>query len=164
MKIIRLFAICSMIMLAFASCDNSSSESGQTGTAVDDGMPKAKIALIPGQSSDLQFSHIDMQFADVVAGDSVKAVYPFQNMSNHSVKIDEVKVSCYCLSAEYPTHNLAPGEVGEIKVTFRTKGQARAVPATHEKMFPILINGDMMPMETLKLRGRVMPNPADQPS
>ncbi len=165
MKIIRLFAFCSLVMFAFTACDNSSSTGGEGGgTVVDDGMPKAKIALIPGQTGDLHFSHLDMAFADVVAGDTVYAVYPFQNMSNHSVKIDEVKVSCYCLSAEYPTHNLAPGEVGEIKVMFRTEGQARAVPATHEKMFPVLINGDMMPMETLKLHGRVLPDPDAQPS
>ena len=165
MKIVRLFAICSLLMLAFTACDNSSSTGGEGGgTVVDDGKPKAKIALIPGQDTDLQFSHIDMQFTDVVAGDTVYAIYPFQNMSNHTVKIDEVKVSCYCLSAEYPTGNIAPGEVGEIKVEFRTAGQARDVPATHEKMFPVLINGDMMPMETLKLRGKVLPNPEAQPT
>ena len=165
MKITSLFAICSLFFLVFTGCDDSSSTNGGGGTTVNNGKPEAKISLIPGQSGDLHFSHLEMGFADVTAGDTVFASYPFQNMSNHSVKIDEVKLSCYCLSAEWPKHNLAPGEVGEIKVTFATEGQARDVPATHEKMFPVLINGEMMPMETLKLRGRVLPKPAPaQPS
>ncbi len=165
MKTIRLFTFCFLVMLGFTTCDNPSTtaEKGSE-TVAEEGKLKAKIDLIPGQSGDLHFSHLEMDFADVVAGDTVYAVYPFQNMSNHSVKIDEVKVSCYCLFAEYPTHNLAPGEVGEIKITFRTEGQARSVPATHEKMFPVLINGDLRPMETLKLRGKVLPNSGYQPS
>ena len=163
MKIIRLFAICSLVLFGMTACGDDASSSGGTAT-VNNGKPEAKIPLMAGQTTDLQFSHIFMQFADVVAGDTVYVVYPFQNMSTHTVKIDEVKLSCYCLSAEYPKHNLAPGEVGEIKVSFATAGQARDVPATHEKMFPVLINGEMMPMETLRLQGKVLPNPNAQPS
>lgn len=160
MKITRLLFCTCFVFLALMGCEESAS-SGTGGTTTNNGKPVAKIDLIPGQDTDLHFSHFDMAFNDVVAGDTIFAVYPFQNMSDHTVKIDEVKLSCYCLNAEYPKGNLAPGAVGEIKVSFATAGQARDVPATHEKMFPVLVNGEIMPMATLKLHGKVLPAPPE---
>lgn len=158
MQLTRLLICTCFVFMTLMGCEESGASGG--GTPANNGKPVAKIPLIAGQSTDLHFSHFDMGFPDVVAGDSVHAVYPFQNMSDHTVKIDEVKLSCYCLHAQFPKGNLAPGEVGEIKISFATAGQARDVPATHEKMFPVLINGEMMPMTTLKLHGKVLPAPA----
>lgn len=145
---------CLILLFFLSACDSKGGEGGggQTNQTPD-------IELMPGQTGDIQFSHIRMEFSPVTAGDTVIASYPFKNTSQRTVTIDNVITSCHCLTAKWPTQKLVPGEIGEITVYFATEGQAREVPTTHEKMFPVQINGQMEPIETLRLVGQVLPKP-----
>jgi len=147
-------AVLGLLFLAGCANDNAGNSSGDTPPPP----PKNDIQLIPGQTGDIQFSYFIMEFQPVVAGDTVIAKYPFKNVSERSVTIDNVAKSCYCLSVDYPK-KVNPGQIGEITVKFATEGQAKEVPTTHEKMFPVFINGEQLPLETLRLTGRVMPAP-----
>ena len=151
--------ICMFAMLLFSACESGGGESGGGGDANGGGEPD--IVLMPGQTGDIQFSHLRMEFSPVTAGDTVIATYPFKNTSQRTVTIDNVITSCHCLTSEFPKHKLIPGEIGEIKVYFATEGQAKEVPTTHEKMFPVQIDGQLEPIETLRLVGKVLPKPAE---
>lgn len=154
MKIVRFTPLFVLLLLVLTGCNSESN-----GTETENPAPAAnEIDLIPGQTGDLHFSYFIMEFQPVTAGEKVVAKYPFKNVSDRTVTIDNVAKSCYCLSVEYPK-KVQPGQVDAITVTFDTKDQAKEVPATHEKMFPVFINGEQLPLETLRLTGRVLPNP-----
>ena len=151
------------IGLVLGSCtSDQGATDGAQGAGSSQGVGKGGteqgLKVVPGQTGALHFAHMQMEFKDVVDGETVTAIFPFKNASNQMATIDNVQKSCYCLSVDWPKGQLVPGEEGEITVTFLTEGQAASgVPATHEKMFPVFVNGDQYPMETLRLRGRVLP-------
>lgn len=152
----HILPVCLFVLVFFAACESGGGGEAGDGGGENGGAPD--IELMPGQTGPIQFSHIRMEFSPVPAGDTVVASYPFKNTSERTVTIDNVITSCYCLTTEFPKHKLIPGEIGEIKVYFATKDQASEVPTTHEKMFPVQIDGQLEPIETLRLMGQVLPN------
>lgn len=147
--------ICLGLTSFFFSCEPS--EGGGEGGGAKP-TPTDQFVPLAGQTGDIQFAYFDMEFGPVIDGDTVRAVYPFKNTSQKTVSIERVAVSCPCISAEYPTKNLAPGEVSDIRITFHTEGQAKTVRSTHEKLFPVFLKGEQFPLEeSLKLHGVVMP-------
>lgn len=159
-KMMRLYTapLFLFVLLLLSGCESGSSGgSGENGGGGEAGGDQQDIVLMPGQSGPIEFSHIRMEFNPVTAGDTVIASYPFKNTSQRTVTIDNVITSCHCLTAEFPKQKLIPGEIGEIKVYFATEGQAREVPTTHEKMFPVQVDGQLEPLETLRLVGQVLP-------
>lgn len=136
------------LSLAMAACGDSKksldkSPQGQQGGPRD-------IVLEPGQGTPIQFSHLTMKFGPVMSGDTVKAVYPFKNVSNSTQAIQDVVVSCPCMMPDYPKTNIQPGQVGEIKVNFATHGQF----GTHEKIIAVVLEGNPDPI-TLRLNGQI---------
>ena len=135
------------ICLFMAGCTNS--ENGNNGKT--DGKPQTKdIPLEPGQDTDLQFSHLIMQFGPVKSGEVVRASYPFKNTTDGTVVIKQVVTSCECLKTEYPKGNIQPGQIGEIVANFETKGQS----GTHEKIIAVVLENVQEPI-TLRLNGRI---------
>jgi outer membrane biosynthesis protein TonB len=110
------------------------------------------LQVIPGQSTDLHFAHFEMNFKPVTSGDTVKAIYPFKNASDHTVRISQAAVSCNCMQPSYPQGNIQPGQVGEVKVNFVTEGQK----GRHEKIISIILEGNPEPI-TLRLNGEILP-------
>lgn len=146
MKTLKLLPL---ILLMFAVGLVSCTESGKT----LENKPK-DIELIPGQGTDIQFSHLVMEFKPVISGDTVKAVYPFKNTSKVSQVIQQVVVSCPCMHTDYPKGNIQPGQIGEITVKFATAGQS----GRHEKIIAVVLEGNQEPI-SLHLNGQInMPN------
>lgn len=110
------------------------------------------LQVIPGQATDLHFAHFEMNFKPVTSGDTVKAIYPFKNASDHTVRISQAAVSCACMQPSYPQGNIQPGQVGEVKVNFVTEGQK----GRHEKIISIILDGNPEPI-TLRLNGEILP-------
>ena len=81
----------------------------------------------------------------------VKAKYPFKNMTNVPVAIADVKTSCPCITAEFTKGNILPGKLGEVNVTFDTKGQF----GDHYKLVSVILQGSNEPL-TLELNGRIL--------
>lgn len=137
-----------------AANQGSPANGGTQGNA-DAGTPKAgDITLEPGQNTALQFSHLRMQFGPVVSGDTVKADYPFKNVTNTPIKITQAITSCPCMMTDFPKHQLQPGEVGTVKVRFATAGQM----GRHEKIISVVMEGNNMPI-TLHLDGQINAKP-----
>ena len=50
-------------------------------------------------------------------------IFEFTNTSNNPLTISNAKGSCGCTVPEWPKEPIAPGEVGEIKVKYDSKGK-----------------------------------------
>jgi hypothetical protein len=122
------------------------------GNGTSNGTATGDLQVIPGQSTDLHFAHFEMNFKPVTSGDTVKAIYPFKNASDHTVRISQAAVSCACMQPSYPQGNIQPGQVGEVKVNFVTEGQK----GRHEKIISIVLEGNPEPI-TLRLNGEILP-------
>ena len=75
------------------------------------------------------------------------AVYHFTNTGKTPVKIGELEVACDCVSAEVAKKDFAPGETGEIKVTFAIEGR----DGLHQKTIQVLSDDPARPSTTLEL-------------
>jgi hypothetical protein len=149
---IVLLALPLMLLLTLAACGNK----GKTGKDADGkgGVSADNFKAEPGQSTPLHFSHLTMQFGPVTSGDTVKAAYPFKNMTNTAVTISNAITSCPCMMTDFPKGPIQPGEVGEIVVNFATANQM----GRHEKIIAVTLQGSNEPI-TLRLNGQINPQP-----
>lgn len=144
-----LLGLCAM--MALSSCEdkgktgNNGSNSGNTSAPAPD-----DFKVEPGQGTPIQFSHLKMEFKPVVSGDTVKAVYPFKNMTNTPVAISQAITSCPCMMTDYTKGNILPGQVGEVRVNFATAGQF----GDHYKIISVMLQGSNEPI-TLQLNGHI---------
>lgn len=79
------------------------------------------------KSGKFQFEENNFDFGTINSGEEVVHVFKFKNTGDADIVISQVKGSCGCTSPEYPQNPVKPGEEGEIKVTFRSKGIAGQV-------------------------------------
>jgi len=77
-----------------------------------------------------EFEETTFDFGTINSGDEITHVFPFTNSGDADLVIAQVKAACGCTQPEYPKDPVAPGEKGEIKVTFRSAGIAGQVAKT----------------------------------
>jgi len=53
----------------------------------------------------------------------VTYTYEFTNSGNQPLVISDIKVECPCTKFEFPKEPIRPGEKGQIKMSFDTKGK-----------------------------------------
>lgn len=92
----------------------------------------------------------------VVAEELGKVTYIFRfiNTSLSPLTLKSVKASCGCTTPEWSKAPVGPGEMGEITVTYNTKGR----PGTFQKSITIV--GDAGAgefVDKIFIRGQVMP-------
>ena len=148
---IGLFVWSLLLLLLLTAC-NGKTGKGNTGAPASN-LPSAENFVVdPGQGTPIQFSNLTMQFRPIYSGDTVKADYPFKNMTNTPVTITGAITSCPCMMTDFPKKPVQPGEVGAIKVRFATAGQM----GRHEKIIAVTLQGSNEPI-TLHLNGQIDP-------
>lgn len=71
--------------------------------------------------TEITFTETKFDFGTVNEGDLVKHVFEFENTGDNNLVLLEVKGSCGCTVPEtWPREPIAPGEKGEIAVTFNS--------------------------------------------
>lgn len=73
--------------------------------------------------SGLEFSEMEYNFGTIKSDSVVTHIYSFKNVSLDTIKINKVGTSWGCTGTLLSSEAIAPGETGEIKVSFRTKGR-----------------------------------------
>jgi hypothetical protein len=69
----------------------------------------------------IEFDEMNFDFGTITDGDLVSNVFTFKNTGDKDLVLIAVKASCGCTVPEdWPKHPIAPGESGEIKVTFNS--------------------------------------------
>jgi hypothetical protein len=139
------FALAILLAFSFSACEEKGKATAEAQQAADN------FKAEPGQGTPIHFAHLKTDFKTVTAGEVVKAKYPFKNMTNLPVAIADIRTSCPCITGEFPKGNIQPGQVGDILVTFDTKGQF----GDHYKLISVILQGSNEPI-TLELNGRIM--------
>ncbi|MFN8394802.1 MAG: DUF1573 domain-containing protein [Bacteroidia bacterium] len=145
---LSLLGLCAM--MALSSCEDKGKTGSTSGNNTTSTPAPDDFKVEPGQGTPIQFSHLKMEFKPVVSGDTVKAVYPFKNMTNTPVAISQAITSCACMMTDFTKGNIQPGQTGEVRVNFATAGQF----GDHYKIISVMLQGSNEPI-TLQLNGHI---------
>lgn len=72
----------------------------------------------------VKFDKDTFDFGTIKDGDIVKHTYKFKNTGTHPLIIDDVIATCGCTIPSYTKTPIPPGQTGEIKISFNSKGKA----------------------------------------
>jgi hypothetical protein len=79
---------------------------------------------VEGKTS-IEFPETEFDFGKINGGQMVNHVFKFKNTGNTPLVILSAKASCGCTVPEYTKDPVAPGESGEIKVTYNGSGSGQ---------------------------------------
>jgi hypothetical protein len=116
------------------------------------GSPAAPVS--PASSGPiLQVDKATYDFGKVAVGEKVRHTYIITNTGSEMLHIANVQPSCHCTTAGNWTHDIAPGQSGEIAVQFDSTGFGSGGPVT--KSITVYSNAKNEPRTTLLLKGTV---------
>ncbi len=159
--------IFSLTLLTFWSCtpaegENNAAASAQEVQAMDEitnsslinNPVSANEAIAPEDAAKIEFEEEVFDFGDIVEGDVVEHIFKFKNTGNNPLIISKATGSCGCTVPDWPREPISPGQVGEIKVKFNSKGKQG------EQDKRVTIQANTIPNNTeIRIVGAVAPDP-----
>lgn len=91
----------------------------------------------------IQFDKTEYNFGKILEGEVVSYTFHFTNVGNVPLIITSVDKSCGCTASDYPREPIAPGERGDIKITYDSKGHHGFQSKT------LVVNANTMPSQTV---------------
>ena len=112
------FYIASLVAITLASCSSAtdrikSSDDAASGT-------EAMMDALPS----IAFAEEFHDFGEVKEGEVVEHTFTFTNEGEGPLIISNAQGSCGCTVPDWPRQPIAPGQKGQIKVSFNSKGRA----------------------------------------
>jgi hypothetical protein len=99
-----------------------------------------------------EFNEEFHDFGNINEGELAQTTFTFKNTGDAPLIITSAKGSCGCTVPDYPRKPIAPGESGEIKVSFDSSGRAGKQDKT------VTIDANTNPRSTvLKITSNVLP-------
>ncbi len=124
------------------------------------------VAMFAQERKVVEFESAIHDFGVIAEGSGnagrVTAIFKFKNTSNAPVFIESARASCGCTTPQVDaTKPIAPGETGEIPVTYNTNGR----PGSFNKQVTVTIKNAAgeTSIERLYVRGEVTPKGAVTP-
>ncbi|WP_277477749.1 DUF1573 domain-containing protein [Catalinimonas alkaloidigena] len=77
----------------------------------------------PVDGPQVTFAKSSHDFGDIQQGDKVNYVFEFENTGTEPLILSNVLTTCGCTATSWPREPLAPGERGEIAVSFNSAGK-----------------------------------------
>ncbi len=109
----------------------------------------------------VKFIEDSFDFGKIKQGEVLTHVFVFQNVGDETLKIKRVQSSCGCTAALITKKEVAPGEKGEVKVTFNSRGFRGKVnkyiyvetndPAQSSKRLSVSANIEVPPQPRISL-------------
>lgn len=165
MRVLVFFAICAVFL--FMSCQNDGGNISKAEKTVEEIKAESKISNSqvvrnPVSANDpidtvnvakIKFDTPEgYDFGTVKEGTVVEHTFAFTNTGKIPLVISDARSTCGCTVPEKPQEPIAPGEKGEIKVKFNTKGKP------NQQSKPIIITANTYPKESrVMLTGTVQP-------
>jgi hypothetical protein len=111
----------------------------------------SKSAQTPSDKAPvLTFEKTEFDFGKILQGEVVSYTFHFTNTGNVPLIIASVEKSCGCTASEYPHEPIAPGQGGDIKITYDSKGHFGFQTKT------VTVNANTMPTQTvLRIKAEV---------
>ncbi len=163
MKIKNLFVLTIFSGALFlTSCKSDSSDKAReqlttpatTETAISPA--NAETAAVPvGPLTSIKFDSDVFDFGEVMEGERVTHVFKFTNDGKEPLVISNAKGSCGCTVPDWSKNPIAPGEKGEIRVEYDSKGKGAVGGKPESKRVTVTANTD--PANTfLTIKGIVL--------
>jgi hypothetical protein len=147
-----LMAFAAFATLAFTACNSGSTtkdaareslattNTTTTPAATPQATPEANIPA--GPLTTVSFPETIFDFGEIEEGEKVTHVYAFKNTGTHPLIISNAKGSCGCTVPDWPREPIPPGESGEIKVQYDSKGKGQPEGRAESKRVTITANTD----------------------
>ena len=100
----------------------------------------------------LVFSEMTYDFGTIKSDTIVSHIYKFENVSLDTIKINKVGTSWGCTGTLLSSEAIAPGEAGEIKVSFRSRGRK----GKQNKRITVSTNDTNHPVYRLYFKGEIL--------
>lgn len=71
----------------------------------------------------IEFEESTHNFGDITQGDKVQHVFAFANTGTEPLVLSRVMTTCGCTAPSWPKEPIAPGEKGEITISFNSAGK-----------------------------------------
>ena len=134
---IHLIAIVALLSLTTACKKDSTTENNSGADTIAVEQPEANMNQVPvvqaaanGKFAVMTFDHDVHDFGTIQQGDKPTYDFAFKNTGESDLIITSAKGSCGCTVPEYPKTPIKPGESGNIKVSFDSKGKSGATTKT----------------------------------
>jgi hypothetical protein len=102
-------------------------------------VPESSKTIIKDRpKTSVKFDKDTFDFGVIKDGDLVEHTYKFRNTGANPLMIDDVIATCGCTIPSYTRTPIAPGQNGEIKISFNSKGKAGNV----SKSITVISNAD----------------------
>lgn len=115
----RVFLFGMLIAVMLCSCGQGGDNNKLSGDLVTN--PKSAQSNRIGQPV-IQFDKTEYDFGKILQGEVVTYTFHFTNTGDAPLIISAVDKSCGCTASDFPRQPIAPGEKGEIKITYDSKG------------------------------------------
>ena len=141
-KIVLLLAVAGLI----CSCQNK-----EGGKLSSDLVTNPKSAEKPSDVKPMiQFEKTEFDFGKILQGEVVSYSFHFINAGTAPLIITSVDKSCGCTTGDFPRKPIDPGQGGEIKVTYDSKGHFGFQSRT------VVVNANTVPSQTtLRVKAEV---------
>lgn len=101
-------------------------------------------------TTQIKFDDTRFEFGNVKSGDVLEHTFIFENKGDAPLYIYDVEVSCGCTIPNWSKESIGPGEKGELKIIFDTKGKkgrqtklVKVFANTDPKMISLFIKGEV---------------------
>lgn len=117
MRSLRVFTML-VLAVAMGACQNDGNKQ-----LSGDLVTNPKSATTPsGKKPAIQFDRNEFDFGRILQGEVVSYTFHFTNTGDAPLLITSVEKSCGCTASDYPREPIQPGQGGEIKITYDSKG------------------------------------------
>ena len=99
----------------------------------------------------IQFEKTEYDFGKILQGEVVSYTFHFTNAGNAPLIITGMDKSCGCTTGDYPRDPIAPGQRGDIKISYDSKGHFGFQSRT------VVVISNCIPSQTsLRVKAEVM--------
>ena len=143
--------ISTLVLMAIACGNNESSK--QVGSEIVNNTANAENPTAENENAtEITFEQNMFDFGTIKEGELVNYKFKFKNTGKNPLLITNASASCGCTVPNWPKEPIAPGQGGEIDVTFNSEGK----PNHAEKTVTVVAN--TTPTNTMLLiKGEVTP-------
>lgn len=117
MKKVTLFAAC---IFALTACNSAADRIESTPENTMNEASEGMMEALPSIAFEADFH----DFGEISEGTVAEHVFTFTNEGDGPLIISNAQGSCGCTVPIWPRNPIAPGQTGEIKVSFNSKGRA----------------------------------------
>jgi len=119
----RQLLVVAILILAVSCLNKTDKEKSPNLTASTEKGPTTPIVVDESKLTTIQWLDSSKSMGTVTEGGTLKINYRFKNSGSKPLVIEKVQPGCGCTVADYPKEPIAPGQEGEIRAEFDTKGR-----------------------------------------